>query len=334
MIVIFDTNIWLQNLFLRSPAGAAARFFILQKRVRVALPEVIRLEVEQHLRKEIRRCVTEVRTNHERLLAVFGMLKEVVLPDDAQIEQKISEGFGSLGVELDHVAFSFESAKDSFLRTITKTAPSDQSQQFKDGVLWADCIALLKQDDVVLVTNDKAFYEDRKYEKGLAVTLHQECASRPHRLTLLSELSDLLREIQTQVEVDHDALTTAFLETADLSTQRLLERAGFQIEERTHVDVDRFVTENPEILFVEFKIAFRCADATGQDRAEGSLLLRGDGLYNCLRRTFSNLAELGSDLRFRDKEGIEQERKNIVARVSGIVLGHREVSHSVRYKLD
>ena len=54
MIVIFDTNIWLQNLFLRSKAGAAARFFILQNKVRVVLPEVIRLEGEQHLREKMR----------------------------------------------------------------------------------------------------------------------------------------------------------------------------------------------------------------------------------------------------------------------------------------
>jgi hypothetical protein len=334
MIVIFDTNIWLRHLFLRSPAGAAARFFILQKSARVALPEVIRLEVEHHLRDMIRSCVAEVKDNHERLLALFGRLKEVVLPNDAQIEQKISEAFSGLGVPLNHVPFSFESAKDSLLRTITKKVPSDKSQQFKDGVLWADCLALLKQDDVVLVTGDTAFYEGRKHPKGIALTLREECEPLPHRLTLLSELSDLLNEIRTQVEIDHDALTRAFLETPDTSIRGLLERTGFQLDERIHVDADLFVTENPEMLFLEFKIAFRCVDVTGQGRGEGSLVVRGDGLYNHITRSFSNLGELGSELRFRDVEGIEQEHRSIAARASGIVLGHREVSHSIRVKLD
>ena len=62
MIVIFDTNIWVRHLFLRSSA-AAARFFIVQRNAGVlALPEVIRLEVEHHLRKEIRGYVAQIET--------------------------------------------------------------------------------------------------------------------------------------------------------------------------------------------------------------------------------------------------------------------------------
>ena len=211
VIVVFDTNIWLQNLYLQSPAGAAARFYIRQKKVRVALPEVVRLEIEHHLRKDIGSFIDKIKDAHGRLLAVFGSLKEVILPTKDDIEKKVAETFRSLGIDFIEVPFSFESARNSFLRTIDKRPPSEKNQQFKDGVLWADCVSLLQDDDVTLVTDDKAFYEDQNSRSGLARILRDETSSLDHRLAVLPQLSDLLKEIRSDVAIDGDALTAAFL---------------------------------------------------------------------------------------------------------------------------
>jgi hypothetical protein len=212
MIVVFDTNIWLQHLYLRSPVAAAARFYILQKKARVALPEIVRLEVEHHFRNDIRSYIAKIKDSHERLLAMFGTLKEIVLPNETDIEQKVLEGFGSLGVDFVEGPFSFESARNSFLRTINKKPPSDRSQQFKDGVLWADCLSLLNEDEVVLVTDDRAFYEGHEYSNGLAAALRDECTRLQRRLTLFARLPDLLKEIRSDITIDHYALAAAFLE--------------------------------------------------------------------------------------------------------------------------
>lgn len=334
MFVIFDTNIWRQHLYLHSPAGAATRFFIIQKNARVALPEVVRLEVEHHLRNDIRSYISRIKDNHNRLLAMFGTLKQIVLPNETDIVKKIAEALDSLGVPLIEVPFSLESARSSFLRTIDKKPPSDRSQQFKDGVLWADCLSLLKTDDVVLVTDDTDFYEGREHSNGLAAALREECASFDRRLTLLPELSGLLKEIRSTVTIDHDALATAFLEEEGQSIEGLLQRNGFQLAERTQIDAALFVTEEPKILFLEFKITFRCIDISGSDRGDGSLLVRGDGRYDSTSGKFSGLGGLGSELTFRDTEDVEQMRRNVVLRAAGIVLGHADISHIIRYKLD
>ena len=52
MIVVFDTNIWKADLYLRSPAAAAVKLFLHMHAAKVGLPEVIRLEVERHLRQD------------------------------------------------------------------------------------------------------------------------------------------------------------------------------------------------------------------------------------------------------------------------------------------
>lgn len=163
MIVVFDTNIWLSELGLRSPTAAAARFYLKHSGARVAIPEVIRLEVEQNLTSRLMKHIEDIRTDYRQLLTAFGTLREIVLPNEEEVRQKIPELLQSMQVERIEVPFTLESARSSFIKTILKQAPSHQSQQFKDGVLWADCLTLSANDEVVLVTADKAFYQDQTY---------------------------------------------------------------------------------------------------------------------------------------------------------------------------
>jgi predicted nucleic acid-binding protein len=81
MIVVLDSNVWLSELGLRSPLGAVTRLFIRQHGARIALPEVIRLEVERHYRNRLREFIAKIQDNHRQLLTAFGTLKELVLPD-------------------------------------------------------------------------------------------------------------------------------------------------------------------------------------------------------------------------------------------------------------
>ena len=92
--------------------------------------------------------------DHRRLLGYFGKLKELVLPNDAELEELSSKLFSNVGVEIVDIPFSLTSARSSFLKTINKEAPSDQGQEFKDGLIWADCVALLESDHVWLLNTN------------------------------------------------------------------------------------------------------------------------------------------------------------------------------------
>jgi predicted nucleic acid-binding protein len=58
MIVVFDTNVWLSQLGLRSSAASGVRFFLKHHNFKVALPEVIRMEVEVNLRSKVSGILT------------------------------------------------------------------------------------------------------------------------------------------------------------------------------------------------------------------------------------------------------------------------------------
>ena len=192
MYVIFDSNIWISELGLNSAKGAAVRFFVKNRGATVVVPEVVRLETEKHLKSELEGYVAELRKNHRQLLAVFGKLKELVLPELHDIEEKVAAVFGKCNVEVLEVPLTLESAKNAFLRTVDRIPPSDKNQQFKDGVIWFECIRLLESDDVHLVTADKAFYKGRQYDSGLAEALSLEVKNAKHALFISPTLSALL----------------------------------------------------------------------------------------------------------------------------------------------
>jgi len=154
VIVVFDTNVWISDLALTSNVGSAVRFYLREQQARICLPEIVKLETEFHLRTTLNDHIDNIQSSHRQLLAVFGSLKEVVLPTAEDVEELISRVFSNLGVPIEEFPFTLASAKASLIRVVRKVPPSDRNQQFKDGVLWEDCLAMLAKEPVFFVTND------------------------------------------------------------------------------------------------------------------------------------------------------------------------------------
>ncbi len=277
MIIVFDSNVWLAELGLRSGAAAAVKFFLNQNGARLALPEVVRLEVQHNLRAQLTKHIDTIQSSYRQLLTVFGKLREVVLPTHDDVQAKIHDLFESIEVPKLDIPFSLDSARSSFLKTIDRVPPSDKTQEFKDGVLWADCVALLAEEPVVLVTSDKAFYQDRAYEKGLAANLQAETEGLPHTVRLVPNLNTLLCTLRTPVTINEEQLAQAFLTACNESIYNMIDHQGFELGSRKSVTYTLFVTENPTVLFLKFTMAYECADVRGDGRVDAVLLLEGDG---------------------------------------------------------
>ncbi|MDH1291386.1 PIN domain-containing protein [Comamonas terrigena] len=332
MLVVIDSNIWLSSLALRSSLSAAVLFYISQRGWTVVVPEVVHLEVEANLRTQLTDAVDSVKANHRKLLAVFGTMKEVVLPTQSEIERVVSEVFAIDQIELRHVPFSLESARNSFLRTVEKLPPSHRNQQFKDGVIWADCLALLEEDDVILVTSDKAFFEGDDLKRDLSKELQREAAAKPHTLRLFSELTQLLDDVRVPISVDPSKLLAAFRESEGATFGSLLDRNGFSEGGLLKCSSQLYATSDASRLHLEFQLELEARDITGQDRTGGVLLVTGNGLYAPRQSAFEVLQSGGEELRYISETGEEVKRSIVMGRAN-IVLGHADVMHSVRHLL-
>lgn len=333
MIVVFDTNIWLSQLGMRSPAASAARFFLKQNKCRLGLPEVIRLEVEVNLRDKLMGFINDIKDSHEQLLTVFGQLREVVLPGEGEVQKIVQELFASTGVPVIDIPFSIESARSSFLKTIHKEQPSNNSQQFKDGFLWADCLGLLDIEDVTLVTVDKAFYRGHKYENGLAENLQREAAKRRRTIRVVDSLAGLLATLPQAIPLDEQALIQAVVAKAEPNVTNFLNKGGFELGERTSVRRRVFATESPDKLFFECSIAIACSDLSGLNRSDGLLELNADGLYLPATAEFEALGVLNTSFKYQGLNGADEVLRGVTIRAGSAVLGHRIVSNVIRHEL-
>jgi hypothetical protein len=333
LIVVIDTNIWIGELALNSSSGAAVRFYLKRRKAQLAVPEVVRLEVERNFQVKLQAFVDNVGDNYRQLLAVFGKLKEVVLPDADMIRCKVEEIFSSVGIELLEVEFSLTSARSSFLKTIEKLPPSDQNQQFKDGVLWADCLSLLEYDDVYFVTSDKAFYQGRKYENGLASNLKYETRNMTHEIKVFSSLGELLSDIKVEVAINDEKLFHEFVNQHNTIIEGMLDRNSFGLDGEFKIIKALFVTENPNVLYIEFKIEASCSDLSDQNTSNAILFLKGTGSYNVETSECTDLRIVEQKMNFILPDGTSQQLTSGIFGIANIVLGHRDVLHTVRYPL-
>lgn len=192
---------------LRHSSGSALRFFLRTSGARVALPEVVRREVVRRLLAELHNLSHDIQHSHGRLLRHLGALKELVLPSAQEVEDAAKGAFERTRIDIVDVPFTIESARASFEKCIAGEPPSGpKDQQFKDGVVWADCIRLAADDPVLLVSCDKGFFRNRRYEDGLASNLAAEAQATKCGINLVHELAAVLSLVRTEVSVDYRGL--------------------------------------------------------------------------------------------------------------------------------
>ena len=219
------------------------------------------------------------------------------------------------------------------MKTIQKVPPSDRTQEFKDGVLWADCVRLLDQDDVLLATQDKAFYTEREYGKGLAANLSWEVKSKTKRFQITHSTAEVLARIRTEVLVDDTWFVAVVKERAHPTMTELLSRSGFEVEGGASVERQLFATENPDVLYFKYTIKLRCVDVTDRGRTQSVLLLDGDGSLKPDTPDVREVRPGQEQVVFTNPDGTRGQVTNIFA-AANIMIGHRTVAYTVRHPLD
>ncbi len=148
---------------LRSHLAASLIHLIERHNGRLALPEVVAVEIEAHAVAEYRKAVKQALSTLGRIRMIIGRSPDPTFPS----EDAASEALSQRREELRHVLFPTETQDRHFLAAaqmvLTGSPPnSSGSQQFKDCVLWQAVLDLVVDYNVLLVTADGGFYADSK----------------------------------------------------------------------------------------------------------------------------------------------------------------------------
>lgn len=333
MFIVFDTNIWWSELAFQSSLGSAARLFILKRGATVAVPEVVRREVEINFEEKISKAIKDVEKAHRELLAIFGEMQTISVPSLEQVKAKAQNIVAELDVPKRDLPITLETTRSSLEKVLRKQQPSgDNNQQFKDGVIWADCLMLAQEADVYLISDDKAFYKGRDLKNGLASNLLAEEKFCPFRITLLSSLADLLPQISSVIQVDEAHLVEQILQSRTFSDDPI-KTNGFIIQRLSIIKTKLFHTENANRVYLEFEADFLCRDATEQGRPDGHLICKGHCDYNPVTQKASGVFLGEIILEYETSEG-ELTSTGLVMGSSALSLGQQMIRHSIRTPMD
>lgn len=282
MFILFDSNVWFCQMGLQSRSGAAVRHFALRQGAIVVIPEVVRLEIEERLTDRLLALRKQATASHKQLLQVFHRLQRLTLPSEDDIRGVVSRIVSNFDVPVREVDFNLEVARSSMIKIIRRVPPSRTKEEFRDGVIWGHCLELLKEGNVYLVTQDTHFYEQKRYENGLAselVSEMEEC-SKVNRVILKKDLNDLLSEIRMPMELSVVQLFDSIRDQEDDAVTELLLQNGFETVGSATGEVHCFATENADRVFFDFQLIHPCRDSTGAGRAAGVLKVKGTGLLD------------------------------------------------------
>ncbi len=294
------------------------------------MPEVVSLEVAKVLARNLLSAKEQIRKSHRELLAVFGELTDIVLPPDEEIYDKARTLIDRLDVPTKEIPFSLDSARMSLAKVVDGVPPSGpKNQQFKDGVIWADCLALLNDDDVHLVSSDKGFFEQRKHENGLAHQLDAEAQEYPNDLTLHASLRSLLQTIRSDVTVGPTTVVDAILAGSDGAIRRLLAEHGFDLCDAPELATDLFFTESADVLYAQTNAAWICEDATPLARPDATLTVKAQGTLNSVSNDLSAISPSNVRLEYTDENG-QPVSTGFVATSVSLSAGVPNVRHAIR----
>jgi len=257
--LFLDANIWRKEQLLNSSMGAALLYRLSKIGGRIALPEVTEQEVMWRAVITGRVAVGNIRNDLAVVRSLVGKTDEIELPSDSAFEEAAEARFRELDDILVRVETSLGHYRSALRRVIRGSAPNTTKEQFRDSLLWEAVVHLLPDYRVVLITNDSDFCESKKFEKGLAKGLIEECEKLNSVVTLHDSLASYLRSAREEVPpLEYEKIAALISEI--IVNKDLVEFAnskGFSLGNLKEHSIEAFIIERRGVLALEFTLSYQ-----------------------------------------------------------------------------
>ena len=331
--VLLDTNsIVYRNPLLRNPLGASLLNCVQHAGGKLAIPEIVRIEIEKQANQFALENVRRANKALEKIEAVVGYRDQVPLPTPQQIEKAIQERLAELSELTESTPLKPEHLKAALDRLLEEKPPNGpRNQQFKDSLIWESILEMSREAPVHFVTQDKDFYEKHAYNNGLAVVLQSEIEEQGGEVHAYVELADALEVLQMGLP-GFDPSQFAGPVSIPVLFQLRSFAADFDVEVGLQSDFTAraFVTENPKRLALEFVLKHTGVRSTVEGEATVSCVARGDCLVDAETGDVTTVKL--DELRLIDADGNEVAG-TVYASAHVHLGGPQRVPYSIRYPI-
>ena len=331
VFVLIDTSVWRAQPLLRTPLGAALLYYVRRTDSKIALPEVVELEIA----KQLYRAAAEARGKAENsfgiLQQIMGKMPEFKVPSDAEVHKAIKDRFDELSSLIERVPFTLEHARQALQRVIDEAPPNGpKNQQFKDSAIWEAACELASLRPVLFVTEDKGFFEARNPDKGLAHALRDEI-NQGLDIRVFAELATCLAAIQEAAPaLDREVVTGQLDEKLKAVIAEILSKSGWEPSGSPTMELNVFATENHSMPTISLKATYPVIDVSQEESRPRSATaeVQATATYNIEVNEVKNIDLDSLHIEWIDIDGAPHRDRTVFGR-GALVIGHRVVPISI-----
>ncbi len=263
--VLLDTNIWVQNLLLRTTLGSALLYAIKRSGAKLALPEVVEQEVTKHTVRAAQEAIEAIEKGFTTIASIMGFHKPYEVPKADEIEEAVRKRFAELDAFIVRVPFVLEHAKAGLRRVNERIPPSStKQQQFKDCAIWEAALSLAKDYHVHLVSKDGDFYQDTN-RSVLNKRLSEECDRLGVTITAYPDLKLCVAKLSKAIPaLDKSAIAEQIYKSVAGQISEYAARHDIKPSDVERSDIKAFRTETPNKIAIEYCINVAAIDTLGE----------------------------------------------------------------------
>jgi hypothetical protein len=258
MYVVLDTNQWDTMPMLRHRLAAPLLFAAQSRRgVHIALPTVVKREVELHLVERVEQAQASLKKASGQIRQVFGRARQVEEHSAEEVRQAFEQRLADLG----QLVQIFDPTDEDLVRAgrmvLDYAPPSTRgSQQYRDSVIWQIVMHWSRDSDVYLVTADGGFYAGKESSE-MAEALAREVHENRRSVRLFRSVEALLKEWgRTRPDLAaelRDPVADAV--EAELA-EALAHNSEFEVGRRTSAEIEVYLTEGHDPFRVSGRFTF------------------------------------------------------------------------------
>ena len=333
--LLFDSNVWIQEVGLMSRRASTLRLYMLERGKRLIVPEVVQAEVAHHLSDRMRTSAAAGRKAHEQLVRMLGTLAEWRIPSDEEVAQHADRLARGKDVPADYVELQADTALRGAKRCPARRPPAHRATEragrgFADCLIWEEVLNVLDGHDLCFVTNDGDFFDDDGSDK-LHGILKEEAEGMAHALQIERGLDAILKEFRTQFSIDTEVLLNC-VSSRGAVIRATAESIGFEAKGPPEVRYEAYATENAREVEVRFTSVQPFADTSERGWRTDGLRIEGKGIYETKTGRLEDVSMDLERLTYVDGEGNQKSvpGSTVYARLDPLYLGTRPIASDRR----
>lgn len=337
--LILDTNVWVYRTRLLSTALGAAVLYSLHQTGRIlALPEVIEEEIRKHTLKRGSDAVKAISENYRLIEQLMGVRDDFRVPAASDFAARVDARLLELEQLIKRTPFTLDHAKAALKRVMDETPPNGyKNQQFKDSAIWEAILDLARAGDVDFVTEDSAFFNDRKPNRGLAENLKQECKAVPGRINVYHEVSSYLESVKEELPpLNYAEIAKNISEQLWEELSRRAIDQGYELGDLVNHKISAFLTEKSNFIAIEFRLSYITHGVKypeSQENVRANEIAKGDCTYELSSKRVSDIRL--ETIYLEDLSGDRIPAHGAVfLRAEGGVYGRKTITYTLRKPLE